>query len=380
MLEKRKSRGGGGGGGGGSGVDNWDAPPLVKAEMAFEIIWFCFVLYLISALIKVMRNVPSRERQPYILLLCSAIFLDIALIMNAVAIRIVDTVFAPTYVPLGSTIRPLYQQASVLFTMAGLWVFRKRSKLIIYGKGARGIPYAGQMWKFVADWTVTSCGLLFLILATIVNAVGNSLYLNRDISRLRYVRFFDAQLGLAYVQFAFYFILTIDFVVAGLTLTGAFNRQTGRSDVVRRFPTRLRTRLNSMQVTRQMLSWVMPWLIIRTLYTLIQYIINGINKNQLRPDSLSLVLAEVIVNGACWTGVLFGFIKTAADPGPWDWSHIQAQQPQIAQYGVQSGPPQPSYYASPVAPPPQGQQGWWGQNNTPQQHTYQPYMPPHAQV
>ena len=135
-----------------------------------------------------------------------------------------------------------------------------------------------------------------------------------------------------------------------------------------------------MQVTRQMLIWVLPWLIIYELFTLVNLIIRGINKNDFRFDYLSLGLAEVIVTGACWTGVLFGFIKTAADPGPWDWSHIQAQQPQIAQYGVQAGPPQPSYYGFPVAPPPQGQQGWWGQNNTPQQITYQPSAPPHVQV
>ena len=149
MLEKRKSRGGGGGGG--SVVDDWDAPPLVKAEMAFEIIWFCIILYLISTLIKVMRNVPSRERQPYILLLVSAIFFAIALIMHAVAIRTGDDFLASTNVAFKSTIRPLYQQAAVLFTMAGLWVFSKRSKLIMYGKGAGGIPYAGQTWKFVVD-------------------------------------------------------------------------------------------------------------------------------------------------------------------------------------------------------------------------------------
>jgi len=183
MLEKRKSRGGGGGGGsGGSFGDNWDAPPLLKAQMAFEIIWFCIILYLISKLIKVMRNVSSRERQPYVLLLVSAIFFAIALIMNAVAIRIDDTMSPSTYVAFKYTIRPLYQQAAVLFTMAGLWVFRKRSKLIIYGKGARGIPYAGQMWKFVADWTVTSCSLLFLTLAVIVNAAGSSLLYGFEIS------------------------------------------------------------------------------------------------------------------------------------------------------------------------------------------------------
>ena len=241
MLEKRKSRGGGGGGG--SVIDDWDAPPLVKAQMAFDIIWFCIILYLISTLIKVMRNVPSRERQPYVLLLVSAIFLDIALIMNAVAIRIDGTMFGPTYIALRSTIRTLYQQAPLLFTMAGLWVFRRRSQLIIYGKGARGIPYAGQMWKFVADWTVTSCGLFFLILAVIVNAVGYSLYLSEVISYLDYDRLIDAQRGLVYVQFAFYFILTIVFFFTGLLLISTFDWQTGRSDVVRYFPTRLRTRL-----------------------------------------------------------------------------------------------------------------------------------------
>ena len=169
MLEKRKSRGGGGGDGDSSAIDDWDAPPLVKASMAFEIIWFCIVLYLISVLVKVLRNVPSRHRQPYILLLVSAIFLDIGLIMDAVAIRTEDITDVITNFALTSTLNLLWQQPKALFTIAGLWVFRKRSHLIIYGQGATGIPYAGQMWKFVVDWTMASFSLLFLVLAVTVD-------------------------------------------------------------------------------------------------------------------------------------------------------------------------------------------------------------------
>jgi len=244
MLEKRKGRGGGGGG---SGIeDNWNAPPLLKAQMAFEIIWFCIVLYLITLLVKAIRNVPSRQRQPYILLLVSAIFLDIGLIMRAIAIRIDDVLFGPTYesLALGSVVTLLWQQPIALITMAGLWVFRKRSQLLIYGEGATGIPYAGQMWKFVADWTVTSCGLVFLLLAVIVDAVGYSLYYS-DVTRyFEYDRYYHAQIGLLYVLFAFYFILTIIFVVTGFTLNAAFKRQMGKPDVVRRFPTRLSIPVN----------------------------------------------------------------------------------------------------------------------------------------
>ena len=239
MLEKRKGRNGGGGGS--SVVDDWDAPPLIKAQMAFEIIWFITVLYLISALVKVLRNVPSRHRQPYILLLVSAILLDISLIMDAVAIRIDDTLFGMTYFVLDSTIVVLWQQPIALFTMAGLWVFRKRSYLIIYGPGATGIPYAGQMWKFVVDWTIASFSLLFLVLAFIVNVTGYGLYWDFFISYPHYESFYNATLGLTYVQFAFYFILTIIFVITGIMLSGAFKRQTGHPDVVRHFPTRVRT-------------------------------------------------------------------------------------------------------------------------------------------
>jgi len=238
MLEKRKGRGGGGGGGG-SGIDisdNWDAPPLLKAQMAFEIIWFCIVLYLISLLAKAIRNVPSHRRQPYILLLVSAIFLDIGLIMRAITMRI-DVPFGPTSLALHSIVTLLWQQPIALITMAGLWVFRKRSQLLIYGEGATGIPYAGQMWKFVVDWTVTSCGLVFLLLAVIVNAVGYSLYYSDVIGYPEYLRYHDAQIGLSYVLFAFYFILTIIFVVTGFTLSAAFKQQMGKPDVVRHFPT-----------------------------------------------------------------------------------------------------------------------------------------------
>jgi len=80
---------------------------------------------------------------------------------------------------------------------------------------------------------VTSCSLLFLTLAVIVDAAGTSLFFSLDISYLHYLQLFDAQVGLTYVQVAFYSILTIIFVGTGPTLTGAFNQQTGRSDVVR---------------------------------------------------------------------------------------------------------------------------------------------------
>ena len=243
MLEKRRVRIGGGGGS--FGIDNWDAPPLTKAAMAFEIIWFCFVLYLISTLFKVISNVGSRQRQPYILLLVSAILLDISLIMDAIVVRITDTLPESTYLALLSTINLLWFQATVLITMAGLWVFRKRSQLIIYSKGAKGIPYAGQMWKFVLDWVVTSCSLLFLILSSIVYAIGISLYYGAAIDYFDFERFFDAQMGLSYVENAFYFILTIVFVVTGLTLSSTFKRQTGCPDVVRHFLIRLRIGVKS---------------------------------------------------------------------------------------------------------------------------------------
>jgi preprotein translocase subunit SecG len=248
MLEKRKGRGGGGGSSrGGSGFsDNWDAPALEKAQMAFEIIWFCLVLYLIATLVKVMRNVPSRERQPYNLLIVSAVFLDIGLLMDAITIRLDTTLIygdINTYLGLSTTTTLLWQQAIALITMAGLWVFRKRSKLIIYGGQAKGIPYAGRTWKFVADWIVTCCILLFLVLAVILRAAGYSLYLNGTILTSDYLRFFDAQKDLAYTQYAFYFLLTIVFVVTAFTLNSAFNRQMGHRDVVCRFPTYLRTHL-----------------------------------------------------------------------------------------------------------------------------------------
>ena len=129
-----------------------------------------------------------------------------------------------------------------------------------------------------------------------------------------------------------------------------------------------------MQVIRQMLIWVMPWLILRAFGTLIELIIDGMDDHT-TTFNLTLGLVTIIVSGVCWCMVLYGFFKTAADPGPWDSSHLQANQPQMAPYGVQAAPAQPGYYAPPTGPP----QGW-GQNNNPQQHVQQPYTPPPTQV
>ena len=107
-----------------------------------------------------------------------------------------------------------------------------------------------------------------------------------------------------------------------------------------------------------MLIWVMPWLIIRTLDTLVDIIISGTDKYGITHDYLALALSSVIISGACWCCVLYGFIKTAADPGPWDRSHIQ---PEMTPYIEKAAPTQPSYYPPPIA----RFQGWWVQNNNP---------------
>jgi len=123
----------------------------------------------------------------------------------------------------------------------------------------------------------------------------------------------------------------------------------------------------------------MPWFIKRASYTLITTVIRGTNKHLTTNDRYKLGLADVIVSGACWCLALYGFIMTAADPGPWDWSHIQAQQaqnPQMAPYSAQAAPAQLALYPHPSSLP----QGSWGQNNNQQQHVYQPYPPPHPPV
>ena len=125
-----------------------------------------------------------------------------------------------------------------------------------------------------------------------------------------------------------------------------------------------------------MLIWVMPWLIGRAKFTLIEIIISGTNKRVTPTYLYSLGLANVIVSGAFWCLVLYGFIKTAADPGPWDWSHIQAQQPQMSPYNVQAPPAQLAYYPHPSSLP----QGSWGQNNNQQYHVHLPSSPPHPQL
>ena len=115
-----------------------------------------------------------------------------------------------------------------------------------------------------------------------------------------------------------------------------------------------------------MLVWVMPWIIIRALHSLIYLIISGgLETYSSQLDPLALELALVVVSGACWSGVLYGFIRTAADPGPWNWSQTQTQQPQMALS-------QQSNYAPPVGIPPQVQQGRWGQEYPSQRPIYQP--------
>jgi len=231
MLEKRKGYGGGDG-----TIDNWYAPSLLKALMAFEIIWFYVVLYMITALIRVRRNVPSQHRQPYNLLLCTASLFALGLIVDAAYNRMRDTMFGITYIAFSCIVGPLSGQPKALIIMAGLWIFHKRSKLVIYGGGTKGNPYAGQTWKFVVDWIISASILLFVVVSVIVGAVGYSLYYDDIIYRSEYYRFTDAKKVLIYIGNAFYFILTIVFVFTGFTLRSAFKRQMGRPDVVRRFP------------------------------------------------------------------------------------------------------------------------------------------------
>jgi len=112
-----------------------------------------------------------------------------------------------------------------------------------------------------------------------------------------------------------------------------------------------------------MLIWVMPWVIIRALHSLIHLITwGGLETYSPELDPLALELAQIIVTGACWSGVLYGLVRTAADPGPWNWSQTQIQQPQMA-------PSQQSNDAPLVGLPPQVQ---WRQEYPSQRPIYQP--------
>jgi len=84
--------------------------------------------------------------------------------------------FGITYIAFSCIVGPLSGQPKALIIMAGLWIFHKRSKLVIYGGETKGNPYAGQTWKFVVDWIISASILLFVIVSVTVGAVGYSLY------------------------------------------------------------------------------------------------------------------------------------------------------------------------------------------------------------
>ncbi|CCA76128.1 hypothetical protein PIIN_10128 [Serendipita indica DSM 11827] len=156
-----KGRGGGGGGASGSIDDGWDVPGIVKAAMAFRIIWSVVIFGLFLTILRRLRSVPPGRytRAPYILLSIVAGTLSISYLLSAILFRMStgeSNAPFPVIRRLGS-FNSFLSNVDIAFEPAvSLWLVHLRGRLTNTAEAKSVNPWVSQHWKRIVDWSLVA--------------------------------------------------------------------------------------------------------------------------------------------------------------------------------------------------------------------------------
>ncbi|CCA69423.1 hypothetical protein PIIN_03323 [Serendipita indica DSM 11827] len=362
------AKGRGGRGGGGSIDDNWDVPGAVKATMAFQIIFFIFILSEFITIIRRMRFVPPGRytRAPYILLAVVAGPLAFAYLLWAIYTRISTGGSSVPYTALHglSSFTSFLLTIDIAFRPAVcLWLVHLRSNLARTTQGKATKPWISQFWKRIVDWSLVT--ILFLIGISLIAVTANGWALSDagQLSTAGMRAYLSVRRGLGFTIVAFSLLLSIDITISFITLKVS---QKGMNFID--------------PVSTRLLVAVLPFVLIDLLETLVVTIYPETHMPY-EYNVLALNLADVIINGVCRVGIIWGLLSTMTIPNVlWtpgvlpgkvgEYIPQQPQQPQQSFY-------QPPWQNSPSMPAP-GQYPHPGQYSPPQNSPpgHQPYTIP----
>lgn len=337
-----KGRGGGRGSSGGID-DNWDAPPLIKALFAFQIIWTIVAVILLIYITKALSRIPSwSARGPFLMLVFVTLFTIAYYVTYAISVRvdILDNVVASQ---VSSAISFLAAVDEAFRPGVVLYLLHMRGDVLRAIKGGTITPVASQLWKKILDWTLVSLTFIFYVAMMGVRASWNERSNNFDLTEDEFWQFYEASKALGHVVIAFIILLCID-VFASIIIHFVQSKNAQASDPVA-------TRLFAMAA---------PFFLIYALESLIidiaVYTVDGYD-----PDSVNL--ADLIIAGACKMLILLALLVTMTLPNvPWTAPNTGAS---VAYPGA---PMQQQQWSTPNS-------GWSQPLFNQQQPYYQPEQP-----
>lgn len=214
--------------------DNWDAPSIVKAFMAFELIWAAFSLIQLVFIFKNLSKLPVSARGPYILLAVVTVFSFIYYLMVGVLTRIrydyLDVLTANQISVAATgcfTVIAAFQPAVVL------WLLQQRGSVMKASKGNALRPFSYRLWKRILDWALV--GTLFIIYITFM--ANNATYvvaIENGTSNRIYNRFLNTSQGLSRAIIALILLSCIDVGVTSIVLFVQAKRAQWNDPVIRR--------------------------------------------------------------------------------------------------------------------------------------------------
>jgi hypothetical protein len=363
LVTSAMAKGRGGGGGSGSGVsinDNWDAPGVVKAQMAFNLIFFIVGLVQLAYVLKNLPKIPSiAARAPYILLAVVILFTVALHLTSAIYIRIVEDLLRETAYQISLTMQFFYAVDTAFRPAVILYLIHNRAGLLLATLANKTHPLTSQIWKRILDWVLVGITFVFYIAYMGVNGTYYASLVNGTATNSQYRQYLNANRGLGHTLTAMVVLFAIDIIFSLITLFIHGKRAQAADLVVKRL--------------LLVVAPVFALFAIATLAFDIYYSTNLIT-------NMTYAIANligIIVEGFCQVAITAGIISTMTLSGV-QWTAQQAGEPAThpgtpGQWSTpNSGWTQPLY--NPQQQPYYPQQ----QPYYPQQQQQQPYSVPHA--
>ncbi|KAG8822407.1 hypothetical protein FRC17_009567 [Serendipita sp. 399] len=401
-------RGGGGGSSGSSSIrDSWDAPPLVKAIFAFQVIWFILLLsesLMILTRLKLISKSARSSKAPYVLAALVALVTSLFYLFAGIRLRtsyssLPGTSNLRTSLNLSAVAGFLYDVILSFLPLIFLWIGHLRgliSSSVVTGSASRNNSFVSSTWKKILDWSFVIIVLALSVAYSALATHVNNMNFNRELTATQQLNYRATLTGLNRAVEAFFILFLINVVVSLICLKVA-QKSAKIAD----------------KVVTLLLSVSVPFLILYALEMLVAEIYSS---TQLFYDAASFALALVIIEGTVHFMAFMGLILTmkyASAPASAHFSDYSAVSNASNAKGAEAyggsvgyggGYPvnqqqqQPGYpivvvatpYQTPPPPPmvPPQQQGAWGAPPTgpppmaqyPQGYPYQvPYGHPNTQ-
>ncbi|KAG8825422.1 hypothetical protein FRC17_008662 [Serendipita sp. 399] len=295
-------RGGGGSSGSSSGIrDSWNAPPLVKAIFAFQVIWFILLLsesLMILTRLKLISKSARSSKAPYVLAALVALVTSLFYLFAGIRLRtsyssLPSTSNLRTSLNLSTVTGFLYDVILSFLPLIFLWIGHLRgliSSSVVTGSASRNNSFVSSTWKKILDWSFVIVVLALSVAYSALATHVNNMNFDRELTTTEQLNYRNTLTGLNRAVEAFFILFLINVVVTLICLKVAQKRAKIADKVV--------TLLLSVSV---------PFLILYALEMLVAEIYSS---TQLFYDAASFALALVIIEGTVHFMAFMGLILT----------------------------------------------------------------------